>query len=427
MDERTDMELAMVRVGVLPGDSLVAREGPAIVVVRPTDARQEEFVDELLGLCMTAGRDPSSDSGTALFRRIGSLVTKTVADLVPSLGILTVADDAFLLLLAGDMRAWISHEPGHDEELSGRDAATFVDRVVTGAIHQIVITQNDRSASADARSSLKAGVVRGGGVSVRPTGVYDARGPRDETAVDLVSTPWQAGEAAAPRSRAVSPTLVPTPKAAAADQNDDPSDLSFTPISLTDPPTDAPDPTTISAAADTEDGEQRVVTSAASDSRNRAMQQVQGIICSRGHLNNPEARFCSSCGISMVQQTHNLVTGPRPPLGVLVTDDGAVYALRSDYVIGRDPEGADDVREGTSLPLPLDDPKLALSRVHARIVLDGWEVRVEDAHSANGTFVAATTESEWERLDAGVPTTVQPGARISLGGRTLAFESHHRP
>jgi hypothetical protein len=152
---------------------------------------------------------------------------------------------------------------------------------------------------------------------------------------------------------------------------------------------------------------------------------VDGIYCSRGHFNSPQSIFCIHCGISMVQQTHNRVRGPRPPLGVIVTDEGAVFSLVCDYVVGREPETAPEVVAGTAMAITLDDPKLALSRIHTRILLDGWEVRVEDARSANGTFVAHG-EGEWTRLEPSLPTTVTPGTRIIVGGRTLFFESHQR-
>ena len=64
--------------------------------------------------------------------------------------------------------------------------------------------------------------------------------------------------------------------------------------------------------------------------------------------------------------------------------------------------------------------------MHARLVLDGWEVRVEDAGSANGTFLADAGSDEWRRLEAGLPDHHHPGARLRMGSRVLTFESHHR-
>ena len=89
---------------------------------------------------------------------------------------------------------------------------------------------------------------------------------------------------------------------------------------------------------------------------------VQGVICSRGHFNDPRSRFCSSCGISMVQNTQVLTNGPRPPLGVMVFEDGATFSLSSDYVVGRQPEVSELVQQGLALPLPVDDPERSISR-----------------------------------------------------------------
>ncbi len=83
--------------------------------------------------------------------------------------------------------------------------------------------------------------------------------------------------------------------------------------------------------------------------------QVKGVYCKRGHFNDPMVQFCTVCGINMVQQTPALVDGPRPPLGVLVFDDGAVFQLEQDYVIGRQPENSPEVLSGAARPLRLED------------------------------------------------------------------------
>ena len=66
---------------------------------------------------------------------------------------------------------------------------------------------------------------------------------------------------------------------------------------------------------------------------------VEGKACIRGHFNDLAAQFCSLCGISMVQITEQIVLGRRPPLGILVFEDGMTFSLDSEYVIGREPEG----------------------------------------------------------------------------------------
>jgi FHA domain len=152
--------------------------------------------------------------------------------------------------------------------------------------------------------------------------------------------------------------------------------------------------------------------------------KVRGVICSRGHFNDPAAPFCSVCGISMVQRTLNLVEGPRPPLGVIVLDDGTTFTLDSDYVLGREPENDPAVVSGQARPLAMTDPDRTVSRVHAGLVIDGWNVKAVDRGSANGTFIAAPGEDDWVPLIPNRPTAIKPGTRVRLGQRVLLFDSH---
>ena len=152
--------------------------------------------------------------------------------------------------------------------------------------------------------------------------------------------------------------------------------------------------------------------------------RVRGVICSRGHFNDPAAPFCSVCGISMVQKTLNLVEGPRPPLGVIVFDDGTTYTLDTDYVLGREPENDPAVMAGTARPLAMADPDRTVSRVHAGLVIDGWNVKAVDRGSANGTFIAGPGDDNWVPLIPYQPTTIKPGTRIRVGQRVFIFDSH---
>jgi hypothetical protein len=152
--------------------------------------------------------------------------------------------------------------------------------------------------------------------------------------------------------------------------------------------------------------------------------RVRGVICSRGHFNDPAAPFCGVCGISMVQRTLNLVEGPRPPLGVIVFDDGTTFTLDSDYVMGREPENDPAVLAGTARALAMEDPERTVSRVHAGLVIDGWTVKAVDRGSANGTFIAGPGEDDWVPLIPNRPTAIKPGTRVRLGQRVLLFDSH---
>jgi hypothetical protein len=155
---------------------------------------------------------------------------------------------------------------------------------------------------------------------------------------------------------------------------------------------------------------------------------VDGVYCKNGHFNDPEARYCAVCGISMGQLTKVRQQGPRPPLGVLILGDGSVCQLDADYVIGREPTLDSSVADGHARPLRLMGASGVVSRIHARVDLDGWQVFLTDLNSANGTQVLMPGERNPTNLQPGVRTPLAAGAQIRLGGEYgLQYDSHrHR-
>ena len=156
--------------------------------------------------------------------------------------------------------------------------------------------------------------------------------------------------------------------------------------------------------------------------------QVEGVYCKNGHFNDPEARYCAVCGISMGQLTKIRQKGNRPPLGVLILADGSVCQLDADYVIGREPTLDSAVADGRARPLRLMDASGVVSRIHARVELDSWQVFLTDLNSANGTQVLMPGERNPVNLQPGVRTPLAAGAQIRLGGEYgLQYDSHrHR-
>ncbi len=153
---------------------------------------------------------------------------------------------------------------------------------------------------------------------------------------------------------------------------------------------------------------------------------VRGINCARGHFNNPRALYCGICGLAMVQNSVVVVDGPRPPLGVLLSDDGTAYSLDGDYVLGRQPELADDVAAGRARPLRVQDQTGRISRVHARVALRDWEVAVTDLGSHNGTQVFNPGDTGWRTLRGDESVVLHPGGRLVLGQSTFEFQSIQR-
>ncbi len=101
---------------------------------------------------------------------------------------------------------------------------------------------------------------------------------------------------------------------------------------------------------------------------------VDGAMCARMHFNAPEAMLCRECGLSMPEDTRDMRHQPRPPLGLLLVDDGRGFILDRDYVIGREPVLDIDVAAGRAAPLRITDPKGTVSRLHLRVSLIGWQV-----------------------------------------------------
>jgi hypothetical protein len=152
-------------------------------------------------------------------------------------------------------------------------------------------------------------------------------------------------------------------------------------------------------------------------------EMVRGILCARQHFNHPRALYCATCGIAMVHQTHVLVSGRRPSLGVIVLDDGSTFSLDSAYVVGRSPESAEDVRTGRARPLVLSDEQSLISRAHVRLGLHDWDVVVTDLGSANGTSLWNPGDPEWTRLQPNQGVVLGGGGRLTLGRRTMVYET----
>ncbi|NNH71934.1 FHA domain-containing protein [Nocardia uniformis] len=148
--------------------------------------------------------------------------------------------------------------------------------------------------------------------------------------------------------------------------------------------------------------------------------KVRGFKCARAHPSDPRSAFCSVCGMP-VDQTQPLAEVIRPPLGMLVLDDGMTYMLAADAVLGRDPEQSEAARAGLA-PLRIDDSSGGMSRAHAEIRLLNWDVTVVDRGSTNGTRVRNPGYRDWIRLQPNQPMTLAPGAEVMLGNRVLRLE-----
>ncbi|MEU4427633.1 FHA domain-containing protein, partial [Actinoplanes sp. NPDC024001] len=154
---------------------------------------------------------------------------------------------------------------------------------------------------------------------------------------------------------------------------------------------------------------------------------IEGVLCRNEHFNDPQLRYCQICGISMAQVTQVSRLGPRPPLGLLLLDDGSTLRLDFDYVAGREPDQHPDVSARRARPLRLTGPVSGVSRQHVRVGLTGWRVELTDLGSANGTYVLPPGTEQSVRLTPGEPLPIRPGTRVELGRRWFRYESHRNP
>ena len=405
-----------LRLRVVPGDGVVLRAPGLTAVAFPSGEHHHSLVNAFLDAVRAAAGQP--DAGRKATRAVAGLLA--AAEDAPPLGLVGTDGDGLAVLLHGDVE-FAYHDDRGDQTLSGRDAAAWLDRLLPGVPDQWSLAC-DGAGAADEWSDLQAGVARGNGVATGAAAPAPPPPPVSDTpaaeagvegAPEAVPPPPPAPQVEAPApppppAPEVAPEPVPAPDFIAVslmdledDDADDDGPRGPLPVAGADlPPPPGPD--------------------------EPDLPHVHGVMCARGHFNDPNSPFCASCGISMVQQTHNLVEGPRPPLGVLVLDDGSTYVVDRDIVIGREPDTDRGVAGGTVRGVALPDPERAISRVHARVTLHEWEVRVADAGSANGTFVATRDATQWTPVPPDAPVTLTPGMHVLVGPRVLSFDSHRR-
>jgi hypothetical protein len=348
----------------LAGQGVVARYGDLVAV---TDGRGSDPDPLLSALTEVAA---ATGDGRALV--LAAVRAALVCPGQPAWACAGVtADGGVAVLVHGRAVAAVRVEGGQDVTLTASDSVIPVSRTFTGTTVTVNLAIGDPVAP-DPRFRLDGGVVRGGGLAVTVTA--DVAGP-------TVIGP-DAGPSAGVPSAGV-PEAPPTAVSRVAA------------------------PTVVAATSTGEDGPEPVL--------------VEGVLCTREHFNDPGARYCRQCGISMDQLPRNFQRRQRPPLGVLVLDDRTRFPLDRDFVIGREPVLDGDVMAGRARPLRISDPDGSVSRLHLRISLVGWQVEVSDLGSANGSVLhsadGARTLAPFE------PTVIEPGARIGIGHRSMQYLS----
>lgn len=113
---------------------------------------------------------------------------------------------------------------------------------------------------------------------------------------------------------------------------------------------------------------------------------VLAVHCPRGHASPSARATCRQCGVPV--RAEEEIRIPRPPLGRLLLPDGRWVMLDRGAVLGRQPaprSGGDPWPHLVALP----SEETRLSRQHAEIELDGWNVLVRDLGSMGGSAIVA--------------------------------------
>lgn len=377
------------------GDGLLARLREDVLLLVGGDAAAQET---LLDVCVAVVR--AGGDGRDLVRALAGHATGAGAGMPPCVAVAAV-DSGLVAFVHGDAELGA----GTRLHLKGRDSVAWVDRLIPWPLpHLTAMIAGPRSVPTGP-FNLRDGVVAAAGFSLVSAG-HESSAPElpRERADAGPATSWDV------------PRTVPPAVDRPAVEAEPPAFESF-----------VIDPHEHSAAEEADDPPREplpIAGTRAPREKPTEDDSVLGVYCKNGHFNDPRQLFCGVCGINMVQQTPILTPGVRPPLGVLVLDDGAIFQVDADYVIGREPEHDPAVGTGERRGITLVDEFRTVSRAHARVELRGWDVLLHDNGSANGTYAAAENDQGWTQLVPEVPYPLQAGTRIAIGRRILIYNTH---
>jgi FHA domain len=453
-------EMKITRCVPLPGKGLVTRQGDLIAVTEGGGPGPDPLLDALEEVAATTG-----DGGALVLAVARALLANPDQVSGACAGIMATGEVA--VLVHGSATAAIVVDGGQEVELTSKGSMLPVSRTFSGTAVTIRLALGTPR-SLDARLWLDSGVVYGSGLTVTASADPASPGmmmsPAERPADRMTSTtaarkrarrqpsaqPPDAGpsgaQPGAPGGQADGqPAYVPAGQdgdlgQAEAEGSHPPIEfmLAAPPVSQgREPSLHQPDAAAnfewISLAPqpvgpDGHDHGQDVTQAAPEEDMLLAPEgaqpaMVEGVLCARIHFNDPDVAYCRQCGISMVQQTRRNQLGQRPPLGVLLLDDGMGFTLDRDYVLGREPVLDGDVIAGRARPLRITDPDGTVGRVHLRVSLVGWQVEVKDLGSVNGSVIYFPDGGE-EKLKPSDPVVIAPGTRIGVGHRSIQYLSY---
>jgi hypothetical protein len=378
----------------LAGQGVIARNGALVAVTDGRGPGPDPLLSALADVAASGG-----DGGDLVFRAARAALGGHGQAAWACAG--ATADGGVAVLVHGQAMIAVRVDGRPDVTLTASDSVIPVSRKFAGATVALSLAVGDPTAP-DPQFWLGDGVVRGGGLAVTMTADAGDMGMPTPTAAPPAVMSGVAPTVVEMDATGVPDAMAGMPDSGATVNSDDwfAGQQGAGPAGW-HPPTVGTQ--TVEPAA--VDGPQAVM--------------VDGVPCARDHFNDPAARACRQCGIGLDQPPRNIQRRPRPPLGVLVLDDGTRFPLDAGYVVGREPTFDSDVIDGRARPLRVNDPNGTVSRLHLRISLVGWQVEVSDLGSANGSLLQSSGAER--SLAPFEPTVIEPGARIGIGHRSMQY------
>ncbi len=385
------MKLDEQRALLATGDGVIARL-PGIVLVALPATGNEGRIGELIALCREVGEATPDAPGRALARRMAGLLSAADPDTGLALCVLAQTEDGLSVILAGNIDLAASSSRG-EVKLSGRDAATWVDRILEGTLGSCSVSAGGMEPpKRTALYELQGGVVPGVGITLVSGG-------------HVVAMPGTAGEAAEPKESApVAAVAAGAAAGVAAGVSSGASALT----DLAEPLAPAePEPLPVAEVAAV-----------------AAIPVVEAIVAPEPPP-APAEPFAAPAAVAAAAAVPEAAGGAPggKSIGVIVFEDGTSYALDKDYIIGREPDNDAAVVAGRAGPLVVDDAERSISRVHAELRLFGSELQIVDRGSTNGTYVWSDTNADWVRLVPNQVASVKPGGWVAVGSRSFVFEA----
>jgi hypothetical protein len=145
-----------------------------------------------------------------------------------------------------------------------------------------------------------------------------------------------------------------------------------------------------------------------------------------GAVNRAGEAFCTNCGVSLTAAPASVAAPAGAPSGVaagagaprlVVESDNATFDLagKTEVIIGRE-DPVSNIYPDVDLT-PHGGEEGGVSRMHAKLLINGGQYLVEDQNSTNYTFVNR------QRLQAKVPTPINDGDELRLGRVALRFHA----